>query len=147
MLRDAPPRPKTEAELRARIERRRALNMTAANPTSGWKELAGAFRETGRRLLAGKMSNNGALTLFLMVRSNDRPIEGAQLQKLLCAAESHEARGDRAAAIEHIQAAIDLSLAMAGRAGKPVEPKQESPGEEYLRIEAGMPRDAAPEQN
>ena len=98
-----------------------------ARPNS-WRELASAFRESGRRLQAGKVSDNAGLTRLLIVRSNDRPIEGALLQELLWAAEFHEARGDRSAAIKHVQAAIDLCLAMAGRIELPVAPKQDGFG-------------------
>ena len=90
--------------------------MTTAKTTPNhWKELAGAFRESARRLQSGKASDNAELTRLLIVQSGHRPVEGALLQALLCAAESKEAGGDRSAAIEHLRAAIDLCLALAGR--------------------------------
>jgi hypothetical protein len=102
--------------------------MNSGNTANSWKELASAFRESGRRLQDGKVRNNAELIRLLNVCSEHRPIEGALLQELLCAAESHGARGDRSAALEHVRAAIDLSLAMVSRAGKAVAPRQEAQG-------------------
>jgi hypothetical protein len=101
---------------------------TAKKVPNDWKELAAAFRESGRRFQYGRVSNNAELTRLLIVCSEHRPTEGGLLQELLWAAESHAARGDRSAALEHFRAAIDLSLAMASRAGRPVVPKQEAQG-------------------
>jgi hypothetical protein len=103
--------------------------MTSATTVPNhWKELAAAFRESGRGFQYGRVSNNAELTRLLRVCSAERPTEGGLLQELLLAAESHAARGDGSAALEHFRAAIDLSLAMASRAGRPVAPKQEAQG-------------------
>ena len=119
---------KRKQELRSRVERLRALVINAATAPNNWKELAGAFRGGARRLRDGKVSNNAGITRLLIVCSDHRPVERALLQDLLSAAEPHEARGDRSAALKHLQAAIDLSLAMARRPGKPVALKQEAQG-------------------
>jgi hypothetical protein len=102
--------------------------MTTAKTTpSHWKELAGAFRESARRLQSGKASDNAWLARLLIVQIGHRPV-GALLQALLCAAESKEAGGDRSAAIEHLRAAIDLCLAMAGRTPRRVARKKQGSG-------------------
>ena len=99
--------------------------MTTAKTTPNhWKELAGAFRESARRLQSGKASDNAGLTRLLIVQSGHRPVEGALLQALLSAAESKEAGGDRSAALENLRAAIDLCLAVAGRTPRRVAPKK-----------------------
>jgi hypothetical protein len=125
---DAQSTAETEAELQRRVQRLRALALMGAKAPNNWKELATAFRESARRLRDGKVSKNAGITRLLIVCSDHRPVEGTLLQDLLCAAESHEARGDRSAALKHLQAAIDLSLAMASRPGKPVALKQEAQG-------------------
>jgi hypothetical protein len=102
--------------------------MMRENTGNHWKELAAAFRESGRRFQNGRVSNNAELTRLLRVCSAQRPTEGGLLQELLWAAESYAARGDGSAALEHFRAAIDLSLAMASRAVKPVAEKQKAQG-------------------
>jgi hypothetical protein len=101
---------------------------TAKTVPNDWKELAGAFRKSARRLQSGKASDNAGLIQLLIVQSRHRPAEGALLQELLCAAESQEAGGDRSAAIEHLRAAIDLCLAVAGRTRRRVTRKKQGSG-------------------
>jgi hypothetical protein len=108
--------------------RAQAKMTTAKKAPNDWKELAAAFRESGRRFQYGRVSNNAELTRLLIVCSARRPAEGGLLQELLWAAESHAARGDRSSALEHFRAAIDLSLAMASRTGRPVVTKQKAQG-------------------
>jgi hypothetical protein len=91
------------------------------------------------------VSNNAELTRLLIACSAHRPTEGGLLQELFWAAESHAARSDRSAALEHFRAAIDLSLAMASRA--PKQPKQDAQGMTGEELYNHFIKDAAKQFN